>query len=501
MADISQINVNNTTYDLKDSKAQPIFIRLFTNKKLAEAIVTSDWTIFQFEDIHGISITHSNAYACLLRGSPLQMRLYFLASDSSGTYDSDTCYLLNWYYDSAHSRYTITNNYQEPLMDDNGCSAGYWSLSLYFNIQKTCILEAMIQADTKYPNSDLIDLSKIEYDNTSSGLTATDAQTAIDEVKTSIPTVINDLSDVEAYSPSKGEVLVYDGASMIGKHGWVSTDATQIGYDNSSSGLSADYVGDAIDELDARKSIISTTWNDITNSTSPLPNATRYTGKEIHSIANDIDASLSDNGISSTQYAGMYVQDSEKNNIGKCALNVSTGNIGFQLYANDPYSSTTNSLTLNVAKNGTRSVTVSDAVVWRKAIGPELLTSSPSSFSNKTISTGGSWTNLGSQAFPKGGLYLVLYTVRWDEVTSGSSITAGKGYRKTCIASTPTGGPTSNQHLCLGPSTPTDDTVQEMTCVIDTLSAANNQTQYFQCAQTSGYSMTAMGRYTIIRLI
>jgi hypothetical protein len=69
--DISQINVNNTTYDLKDSKAKPIFIRLSTNKKLAEAIVTSDWTIFQFEDINGVTITHSNAYACLLRGSPL----------------------------------------------------------------------------------------------------------------------------------------------------------------------------------------------------------------------------------------------------------------------------------------------------------------------------------------------------------------------------------------------------------------------------------------------
>jgi len=143
-------------------------------------------------------------------------------------------------------------------------------------------------------------------------------------------------------------------------------------------------------------SLISPVWTDITTATSPTSNTTRYTGKEIHCIANDVNASLSDNNISATQYTGMYVQDSEKNNIGKCALNVSTGNIGFQLYATDPYSSTTNSLTLNVAKNGTRSITVSDAVIWRQAIGPELLTSSPSSFSDKTIRTGGSWTNLGS---------------------------------------------------------------------------------------------------------
>lgn len=258
------------------------------------------------------------------------------------------------------------------------------------------------------------------------------------------------------------------------------------------------------DQSNQIMSLISPLWTDITTATSPTSNTTRYTGKEIHCIANDVDISLSNNGISSTQYAGIYVQDGEKNNIGKCAVDIyNTGMVEMQLYAQNKGtgSNVSNYLSLQVANDGTKSISVNAPVAWRQAIGPELLTSSPSSFSNKTISTGGSWTNLGSQAFPKGGLYLVLYTVRWDEVTSGSSITAGKGYRKTCIASTPTGGPTSNQHLCLGPSTPTDDTVQEMTCVIDTLSAANNQTQYFQCAQTSGYSMTAMGRYTIIRLI
>lgn len=260
------------------------------------------------------------------------MRLYFLASDSSGTYDSNTCYLLNWYYDSAHSRYTIINNYQEPLLDDNGCSAGYWSLSLYFNAQETCVLEAMDQADTKYPNSDLIDLSKIEYDN-------------------------------------------------------------------ANSGLSADYVSDAIDELDARKSIISTTWNDITNSTSPLPNTIRYTGKEIHCIANDVDASLSDNDISSTQYAGMYVRDGEKNNIGKCAVDIyNTGMVEMQLYAQNKGtgSNVSNYLSLQVANDGTRSISVNAPEAWRQAIGPKLLTNAPSLFSDKTISTGGSWTNLGS---------------------------------------------------------------------------------------------------------
>lgn len=251
-------------------------------------------------------------------------------------------------------------------------------------------------------------------------------------------------------------------------------------------------------------SLISPVWTDITTSTSLSSNTTRYTGKEIHCIANDVDISLSNNGISSTQYSGLYVQDGEKNNIGKCAADIyNTGMVEMQLYAQNKGtgSNVSNYLSLQVANDGTKSISVNAPEAWRQAIGPKLLTDAPSSFTDKTIKTGSNWTNLGSQAFPKGGLYLVLYTVRWDEVTSGSSITVNKGYRKTCIASSSSTGPISNQHLCLGPSTPTDDTVQEMVCVINTLSAANNQTQYFHCSQTSGYSMTAMGRYTIIRLI
>ena len=94
--------------------------------------------------------------------------------------------------------------------------------------------------------------SDISYDNTSSGLTATDVQDAIDELSQSSPggvTNIDDLSDVSASSPSRGEVLIFKGTSTPIGDTWYSGNAGWIGYDNSTSGLTADYVGDAIDEL------------------------------------------------------------------------------------------------------------------------------------------------------------------------------------------------------------------------------------------------------------
>lgn len=96
------------------------------------------------------------------------------------------------------------------------------------------------------------DADDISYDNTSSGLTATNVQNAIDELSQSSPggvTNIDDLSDVSASNPSRGEVLIFKGTSTPIGNTWYSGDAGWIGYNNSTSGLTADYVGDAIDEL------------------------------------------------------------------------------------------------------------------------------------------------------------------------------------------------------------------------------------------------------------
>ena len=94
--------------------------------------------------------------------------------------------------------------------------------------------DAMVQAGTVdpnvyYPITDAsIEASEIDYDNTNSGLTATDVQDAIDEVNDNIADVADDipsnsdfslsgLSDTTITSPSSGQVLSYDGGKWKNK--------------------------------------------------------------------------------------------------------------------------------------------------------------------------------------------------------------------------------------------------------------------------------------------
>lgn len=67
---------------------------------------------------------------------------------------------------------------------------------------------------------DFPDADDIDYDNTSSGLTATKVRAAIDEVKGLIPTIptipekTSDLSDVASTAPTNGQILKYNGTSQ-----------------------------------------------------------------------------------------------------------------------------------------------------------------------------------------------------------------------------------------------------------------------------------------------
>jgi hypothetical protein len=84
----------------------------------------------------------------------------------------------------------------------------------------------------------------VTYDNTGSGLTATDSQSAIDEVNNKIPATI-----VESFNSRTGAV-----APAAGDY-----DAADITYDNTTSGLTATDAQAAIDELDDRLDNFSVT--------------------------------------------------------------------------------------------------------------------------------------------------------------------------------------------------------------------------------------------------
>lgn len=85
--------------------------------------------------------------------------------------------------------------------------------------------------------------SGVQYDNTSSGLVATDVQAAIDEVnaKTQIATTSR-----LGISKPDGTSITIDGSGVLSA---ASQNASNISYDNSTSGLSANKVQGAIDEL------------------------------------------------------------------------------------------------------------------------------------------------------------------------------------------------------------------------------------------------------------
>ena len=88
------------------------------------------------------------------------------------------------------------------------------------------------------------DASQVDYDNATSGLTADQVQAAIDEIEGRVDTL-------EASGGGGGAV-----SSVFGRTGAVVAassdyDANQVDYDNTSSGMSATEVQAAIDELDA----------------------------------------------------------------------------------------------------------------------------------------------------------------------------------------------------------------------------------------------------------
>lgn len=87
-------------------------------------------------------------------------------------------------------------------------------------------------------NTVTIDADNASYDNTTSGLTATDAQAAIDEIDAAVDAI--EASYVESFNSRTGAVV--PAASDY--------DADQVDFDNTTSGLTATEVQGALDEID-----------------------------------------------------------------------------------------------------------------------------------------------------------------------------------------------------------------------------------------------------------
>ena len=139
--------------------------------------------------------------------------------------------------------------------------------TLYFwsdidNMMRSLVINGLNDAENVYiellPAAVIkVEAINVNYDNTGSGMTATDVQSAIDELKGDIPTTASDIG----YDNSGSGMTATDVQSAIDElKGDIPTTASDIGYDNSGSGMTATDVQDAIDEL---KGDIPSTASDI----------------------------------------------------------------------------------------------------------------------------------------------------------------------------------------------------------------------------------------------
>ena len=87
--------------------------------------------------------------------------------------------------------------------------------------------------------------AELAYSNTTSGLSASTVQEAIDELDDTLDTLGG---EVMPSGGSAGQVLKKDSGTDYDAD-WGDIDASEVGYDNTTSGLTADDVQEAIDEL------------------------------------------------------------------------------------------------------------------------------------------------------------------------------------------------------------------------------------------------------------
>jgi hypothetical protein len=132
--------------------------------------------------------------------------------------------------------------------------------------------------------------SEISYDNTTSGLTATNVQTAVDEIEGRIDT-IEGSSSVDSFNSRTGAVI--PAASDY--------DADQVDYDNTISGLTAINVKTAIDEVDSNSDTINTTLSGHLDGSTNKHDATEVdyersdgSKKNIQASSDDLEASTTD---------------------------------------------------------------------------------------------------------------------------------------------------------------------------------------------------------------
>lgn len=139
----------------------------------------------------------------------------------------------------------LPNDPTSVAVDAPASSFGSFGSNLYVKTDAGSTTNWKVLADDAALQAHLVSttahaIADITYDNTTSGLTATDGQTAIDEVEARVDTAETNIGN-------NATAISDHLADTVGAHA-----ASAISYDNSTSGLTATEAQAAIDEVEAR---------------------------------------------------------------------------------------------------------------------------------------------------------------------------------------------------------------------------------------------------------
>jgi hypothetical protein len=178
--------------------------------------------------------------------------------------------------------------------------------------------------------------SEISYDNSTSGLSATNVQTAIDEVEGRVDTAETDITNIEAKTDfitvtqavnlDTMESDIATNASGLSDHLADTTDAhdaSAISYVNTTSGLTATEVQSAIDEVEGR---VDTAETDISNIETKTDFITVTQAVDLDTMESDIATNASDISTNAGAIAD-HIADTTDAHAGSAITNTPAGNL------------------------------------------------------------------------------------------------------------------------------------------------------------------------------
>lgn len=338
--DADDITYDNTTSGLAATDVQNALDELAAAIPSIPSNYDADDIIYD-NTTSGLTATNVQDALDEVVGDLPDMSLYYTSSQTdsaisaalSGYYtsaqvDSAISTALSGYYTSAQVD-SLLGSYYTSSQTDSAISS-YWTTNIANYYTKSEVDALIPTVPSTY------DADDITYDNSTSGLTATNAQDAIDEVVASIPTVpaTYDADDI-VYDNTTSGLTATEVQSAIDEvvasiPSIPSTyDADDITYDNTVSGLTATDVQDAIDELAQGGSY-----------TLPIASASTLGGIKVGTgLSIDVDGVLSASGGGGTptnqySYNKMYyvtgstvtgITSAPNMNTGQLVLTVNTG--------------------------------------------------------------------------------------------------------------------------------------------------------------------------------